>query len=68
VLIAFPASRKIQMNSRLLIFPGVVIIMVDVSVEIWEPDEKPYADQVFNPLDVLVIVNQRENFLYMTNR
>jgi hypothetical protein len=41
--------------------------MVDVSVKKREPDEEPYADQVLNSLDVLVIVNQRENFLYMAN-
>jgi hypothetical protein len=55
-------------NIPLLIFAAVIIIMVNVSVERREPHEEPYADQVFNSLDVLVIVNQREYFFYMTNR
>jgi hypothetical protein len=60
-------SSRATRRFILLIFSGFVRF-VDVSVEHRKRDEECNTDQVFDPLDVLVIVNQRKHFFYLANR
>jgi hypothetical protein len=56
-------------GSQLLLFIFLSVVrLVYVFVERRKPDEERNTDQVFDPLDVLVIVNQREYLFYMANR
>lgn len=54
------------MPHALFIFP-VVVRFVYIFVEKGEPDEERQAYEVFHPLYILVIINQREYFFYMTD-
>jgi hypothetical protein len=41
---------------------------MDVFVEEGKPDKERDANQVLDPFDILVVVNQREHFLDLANR
>jgi hypothetical protein len=51
----------------LFVFSGI-IRFVYVSVEHRKPDEERYTDEVFDPFNVLVIVDQGEYLFYLANR
>jgi hypothetical protein len=48
---------------QLLLFAGV-----NIAVENWKPDKECHADQVFHPFDILIVIDQRNNFLHFPYR
>jgi hypothetical protein len=42
---------------------GLSLVAVNIPVENWKADKEGYADQVFHPFDVLIIIDQRDDFL-----
>jgi hypothetical protein len=59
-------KKKLLSGEQLFckLFPeGLSLVAVNIPVENREADEEGHADQVFHPFDVLIVVDQRDDFL-----
>ena len=59
--------KRIQRWQNLPIL-RVFIGLIDISVENRKTDEECKTDKVFKPLYIMIIINQREKFLNLTDR